>query len=132
MVLLLQLWYKWVKDYLGKATGRIVILDCFTKNRRNFQGDEKPTGISWTNSALFDSAKLLLADGMKILQPDCLILLSNFVKKALNDEINLERNDLISYVKSQDGGNEIRLYITKKRRGSGTQSRELRKKESWK
>ena len=105
MVLLLQFWYKWVKDYLGKATGRIVILDCFTKNRRNFQGDKKPTGISWTTGALFDSAKLLLADGMKILQPDCPILLNNFVKKALNDEINLERNDLNYYVKSQDGGN---------------------------
>ena len=118
MVILLQLWHKWVKDFLGKTTRRIVILDCFMKNRRDFRGDEKPTGISWTNGAMFDSAKSLLGDGMKILQPDCPILLSNFVRKALNDKINLECNDLIAYVTNQDNGDKIRLYITKKQRGS--------------
>ena len=125
MVLFIQLWCKWVKDLLGKKTGRIIILDCFMKNRKDLL-EERKIGISWINGALFDSAKSLLFDDMKILHPDCPVLLSNFVKKALNDEINLERNDLIAYVNSQD--EDIRRYIAKKRRGSGQQARELRKR----
>ena len=129
MVILVKLWYKWVKDYLGRKTGRIIILDSFTKNIKEFQEDKNPTGISWTNGAMFDSAKALLIDGMKILQPDCPILLSNFVKKALNDEINLERNDLIKYVKMQRGGDKLPVYITKKQKGSRTQARAPRERK---
>ena len=75
-----------------------------------------------------DSTKSLLHDGMKILHPDCPILLSNFVKKALNDKINLERNALIDYVQSQEGGDQILCYITLKRKGDDARDPRERKR----
>ena len=128
MSMLVTLWPLWVQRQVKKS-GHIEILHKLTGDRTKLKTVKKQgTGIEWSKGSLSKDGANLLDNNIKLLPDDSPYLLSNFVKAALADEIDIDLEELKLHVRSQPpnikDGWETREYVrrslndTRKRKAS--------------
>ena len=134
MSMLVALWPLWVHNQ-AKKSGHIEILHKLTADRTMLkQPKNKGTGILWSKGSLSKHGVDLLGGNIKLLADDSPFLLSNFVKAALADEIDIDLDELKEHVRNQpptlEDGWETREYIRRslndkrKRRASSSNNGE--------